>query len=1721
MAKFNVEFYNNESSYSDGEIIEDTILKVVTENKHYNLEELDNIGWPAFYHLSHLRENILNWFPFKEECRILEIGSGCGAITKLLCEKAEYVASVELTYKRANINFERHKEIENLEIFVGNFENMKFNEQFDYIIVNGVLEYAGGFIDSDKPYEEFLRLLSVHLKDDGEIILAIENRLGLKYFSGAKEDHLGDLFVGLNGYVNEKKVKTFSKVEIKSLIENSGLTVKDFYYPYPDYKFPETVYSDKGFEKVPLSYDVHSYDTDRYMFFDEIQMQNLLVEENVASTFANSFLIVAGKNNLETNSIEEIRSLNKDILYVKINANRDDFYKICTMIINENDKLKVIKHPLTNQAKEHLKNMNQVYEQSNALQKSISLLPAQMIENDLVFDFLNLSTVETLLLDKVGNKDAEGFLLILNRFKNIISSESLQINSYSEEFHQIFGSEVFDGQLEFTSFSNIDTLFDNMFYDNEQWTIFDYEWHLNCELPLLFIMWRSIKEFYAKHRYVDLFILETNIYQTFSITPEMINIFYKWEYHFSAKYVKMFNKEVYRKNTVFLSDTEQIFKANNFMANIYLDTGNGFNDRDKCEQFYDSDSNEIVLEFDISEFNNVKAIRFDPIEGHACKCTILSSDIDGIPVSFAPYNSFALNSDVDFFLTTDPIYLCEDINQNGENIRLEFSIHALDENQAYEDIKEKIQSQISETQKLLGLYFNNLEEMKEMETENDDLRRELHETRDGKTKIAVERDGLIEMKDSLTWEKERLENEKNILSSQLDQLSYEISLLSKEYNVLISSKIWKSTKPFRLILDSLKNIKKQIVNLIRECYKLMKKTNQNLKTIGLTKTIKKIYNKAPESLANVKESGKIAEIVQNNDIWQEIEQWIDNTPHSFIDIFHVPMGWNTPLFQRFQHLSLQAGNVGGISFYGAHPLVDKEIEIREFVTPKLCVINLDNYEIKKKLFEILDKKKGLKIIRLQSIDLATTTEELESFINKGYHIVYEYIDEITPQITGNIPKFVLERHEYTLRNINITIVATADKLFDQIKPFRNQNMSLITNGVDYDHWNLDRHTIECPEDIKEIVEKGKIIIGYHGALAQWIDFQLLEKLATNDEYILLLIGYEHDEALKESGLLEYDNVYFIGSKPYAQLSRYAAFYDVAILPFLLNDITKSVSPVKIFEYMALEKPIVTYALPECLKYESCLVAYSQEEFIEHIDQAISLRTDPDYRALLAKEALENTWQSITQRTVDLVRDNHIFNVDKIELSNEINGFDPIAEISVSSQVIPQNRKFYRMLKRAFWKLPLMSPKFKERFLYKTKKAFVPSLLAHAPEEQLNETSQIIINETEEPQLHRKDYIEQILKIPERDKSTYVPITEDPYNRAEGDSKIIAYYLTQFHPDKHNEEWWGRGVTEWDNVARAVPQFVGHYQPRLPGELGFYDLRIKENMLRQIELAEMHGVYGFSFYYYWFDGERLLEKPIEMFLEDESLDFPFSLCWANENWTKRFDGTNSGILMEQPKSLESYKNVIHDMVRFLKDKRYITVQGKKLLTVYRPALMPEPDKVIQYWREYCLEKGIGELYIIAVKENMVELDLLGIGYDAISEFHPGTVYTKLKNITHDIDYIRSDFSGEVFDYKDLVENQKYFKYNLPKLYRAVMPMWDNTARRNNKGMIFQGATPALYKQWLKDVILEGENRSDLDDQMVFINAWNEWGEGAYLEPDKKYGYAYLQATKEAVEESRKK
>ncbi|MFD0615921.1 methyltransferase domain-containing protein [Paenibacillus sp. GCM10027629] len=801
MAKLNLKYSKNETGYSDGAMVEDEILELVRDNGDVNITELHNVSWPVFYHLSNLRENILNWYPFKKDCTILEVGSGCGAITGLLCEKAKYVASIELTEKRATINYERHKDHDNLEIFVGNLGNVRLDQKFDYVVVNGVLEYAGGFVSGEKPYEEFINMLSEYLAEDGAILIAIENRLGLKYFSGAKEDHLGELFVGLNTYPGNDKVRTFSKSEITTLIDNCDLTIEKFYYPYPDYKFPEVIYSDLGFNKVPLSYDVHSYDTDRYMFFDEIQMQNLLAKEKAGASFANSFLIDVRKKNRVLEQNEE------DILYVKINANRDDAFKICTIIYSQDEKLKVKKRALSVEAIGHLQQMGRFYQQRNQVNHSMFLLPTQMVGDDLVCDYLEFPTMETVLLNKEATGDKASYFSILHKFYSMLTSFSpLEIDSYSKGFHDIFGPGKFEKELEFTSLSNVDVLFDNVFYKDNELVIFDYEWFINCSVPVKFVFWRSVKEFYAKHKFSKSLVSETEIYNIYDITEDMVTTFYKWEGCFSANYVKMLDKSAYRKNLISLSNVQTIFNADNQTANLYVDTGRGFNDQEKCQQIYDCSSEEIILEFDIQQFTNVKSIRFDPIEGHLCNCKIVSAEIDGIKLELAAYNAFPFNSKGDLFITTDPIYLVQGNSVRGEKLKIHFSIQMVKKDQIYDQVLEGIESELASRAAIDAAYN---QQLSKITSEYRKVTRENTKITNEYTKITNEYTELANDLQSTQNESKRLNSELSSLKQEYQFLLSQKDNLFNDYQAVLNSTSWKFTKPIRYILDNLKVGKKK------------------------------------------------------------------------------------------------------------------------------------------------------------------------------------------------------------------------------------------------------------------------------------------------------------------------------------------------------------------------------------------------------------------------------------------------------------------------------------------------------------------------------------------------------------------------------------------------------------------------------------------------------------------------------------------------------------------------------------------------------------------------------------------------------------------------------------------------------------------------------------------------------------------------------------------------
>lgn len=340
-------------------------------------------------------------------------------------------------------------------------------------------------------------------------------------------------------------------------------------------------------------------------------------------------------------------------------------------------------------------------------------------------------------------------------------------------------------------------------------------------------------------------------------------------------------------------------------------------------------------------------------------------------------------------------------------------------------------------------------------------------------------------------------------------------------------------------------------------------------------------------------------------------------------------------------------------------------------------------------------------------------------------------------------------------------------------------------------------------------------------------------------------------------------------------------------------------------------------------------------------------------------------------------------------------------------------------------------------------------------------------------------------------------------------RVVAFYLPQFHPIPENDSWWGKGFTEWTNVTKAQPLFEGHYQPHLPADLGFYDLRLREVRREQIALAKSYGIDGFCYHYYWFSGKRLLERPLEDMLADRDGDMPFCLCWANENWTRRWDAAEHKVLIAQRYLPEDDLAFIEDISRYLRDPRYIRVDGAALIVVYRPQQLPDSLRITTVWRDYCRKAGIGEIHLCAAMTH--GNGDFPLGFDSAVDFPPHNLSIQSSGASYN--FFRP-FSGVVLDFIDVAKAFLARPALAPLHYRTVFPSWDNTARVGARAVIVANTCPDNYERWLAQSIRLAQDELPESHRLVFVNAWNEWAEGCHLEPDRRYGHAFLEATRTA-------
>ena len=350
------------------------------------------------------------------------------------------------------------------------------------------------------------------------------------------------------------------------------------------------------------------------------------------------------------------------------------------------------------------------------------------------------------------------------------------------------------------------------------------------------------------------------------------------------------------------------------------------------------------------------------------------------------------------------------------------------------------------------------------------------------------------------------------------------------------------------------------------------------------------------------------------------------------------------------------------------------------------------------------------------------------------------------------------------------------------------------------------------------------------------------------------------------------------------------------------------------------------------------------------------------------------------------------------------------------------------------------------------------------------------------------------------------------------ARLIAFNLPQFHPTPENDAWWGKGFTEWTNVAKARPLFPGHYQPRIPADLGFYDLRLPEARAAQAELAREYGIEGFCYYHYWFGGRRILERPVNEILASGQPDFPFCLCWANHSWSTVWQGTADCLIEQTYPGWDDHAAHFKWLLKAFRDPRYITVNGKPLFVIYKPDDIPHVREVTRIWRQSAIKAGLPGLHLVGVSHRDENWDPRQRGLDASTmqalpkrngRIPRRYLWTKLKLLSSGN---RHELS--IYDYEEVLPI--FLRSNSADWpdYPLVLPNWDNTPRSGMRGLVLHDSTPALFRRHLREAIRRVQSKPR-DERVVFIKAWNEWAEGNYLEPDMRFGRSYLEVVRQEV------
>lgn len=641
-------YYPGEDLYSDG-AIEDELLSIVKNASRVEYPAIieKKGSWPVLYHLSSLRANIVDWLPIDKSHKVLEIGSGCGAITDKVSEKAGEVTCVDLSAKRSHINAYRNQDRDNITIHVGNFSDIEPHLpcDYDYVLLIGVFEYGQSYINTQTPYEDFMKIMLRHVKKGGRLVIAIENKFGLKYWAGCKEDHVGTYFSGLEGYPDGGSARTFSRPGLEEIMKTCGVEKYSFYYPYPDYKFPTVIYSDKRPPSIgELTNNMRNFDRDRMVMFNEKYVFDSIMKDKLFDIFSNSYLVVIGEE--------------PEVTYAKYSNDRAEEFMLRTEYVEKEGTKVIRKCPMSEAAIAHVSKMEQAYmllkERYEGSQLKIN--PCQMEENGRCarFPFEKGVTLEVLLDECLERDDMDEFYRLFDRYVELIS--------YGEE----------------SSVTDYDLIFANILVDGDDWTVIDYEWTLKKSIPTKEIAFRAVYCYVLEEEKRNKLNLDY-IIAKLGITPAEAEEYREKELKFQKQVTgkRKSMGEIRATIGTYAVDPKMLMEKHlqeilDKRIQVYFDYGNGFSEENSC-YLPDVYMGEYEIEAEIPFDGNVTALRIDPAD-RCCVVKIKELLVNGVSVPVTAKtlqtNGMLLKQDTYVFATTDPniTVVMSQVERKGENI---------------------------------------------------------------------------------------------------------------------------------------------------------------------------------------------------------------------------------------------------------------------------------------------------------------------------------------------------------------------------------------------------------------------------------------------------------------------------------------------------------------------------------------------------------------------------------------------------------------------------------------------------------------------------------------------------------------------------------------------------------------------------------------------------------------------------------------------------------------------------------------------------------------------------------------------------------------------------------------------------------------------------------------------------------------------------------------------